>query len=180
MRITLLSAALLVSLHTCFAAVPVSQPLLQPAGSIAKLPTQNTIHDKRKGTVGFISGLLLGPVGLGGVYLFTHNHAQRKAAKKGCVIFATVVVVTALCWLIVLGAKSGGGSGSSNRSGSVGSGRSGSSGAGARGSGGSHGSNSNWGNNINWPSGGSSTSPKKKPVQGPLPADLPSSLFIMH
>jgi hypothetical protein len=182
MRITLLSAVLLVSLHTCFAAMPVSQPLLQPADSIAKTPTQNILHDKKKGTLGFISGLLLGPVGLGGVYLFTHNHAQRKAAKKGCVIFATVVVVAALCWLIVLGAKSGGGSGSgsSSRPGAAGSGRSGSSGGGARSSGGSHGSHSNSANNLNFPGGGSSAKSKKKPVKGPLPADLPSSLLIMH
>jgi hypothetical protein len=189
MRITLLSAALVFSLHTCIAAVPVSQsllPLLQPADSTGKLPAENTIHDKRKGTVGFLSGLLLGPIGLGGVYLFTHNHAQRKAAKKGCVIFATVVVVAALCWLIVLGAKSGGGSGSGSSnpsSGSGGSGRAGSSGGssgGSRGSGGSHGSNSNWANNINFPGSGSSTNSKKKPVQGQLPADLPSTIIIMH
>lgn len=95
MRITLLSAALLFSLHTCFAAVPVSQSLPEPADSTAK----STIHDNKRGTVGFISGLLLGPVGLGGVYLFTHNHAQRKAAKKGCVIFAAVVVAVAFFWL---------------------------------------------------------------------------------
>lgn len=190
MRITLLSAALLFSLHTCFAAVPLSQPLLQPADSTAKLPTQNTIHDKKKGTLGFISGLLLGPVGLGGVYLFTHNHAQRKAAKKGCVIFATVVVVAALCWLIVLGAKSGASpsSGSSSRSGgssgSSGSGRSGGSGSssgGARGSGGSHSSsNSDWGNNINWPSGSSSPSTKKKPDQAQPSADWSSMMSLMH
>ena len=179
MRITLLSAALVFSLHTCFAAVPVSQSLPEPADSTAR----STIHDNKKGTVGFISGLLLGPVGLGGVYLFTHNHAQRKAAKKGCVIFATVVVAAALCWLIVLGAKSGSGSGSGSSSrsgGSAGSGRAGSSGAGSRGSGGGHVSNSNWANNINFPGSGSSANSKKKPVRGPLPADLPSTIIIMH
>ncbi len=185
MRITLLSAALVFSLHTCLAAVPVSQQLLQPAGLTANTPVKNPGHDKRKGTVGFISGLLLGPVGLGGVYLLTHNHAQRKAAKKGCVIFATVVVAAALCWLIVLGAKSGSGDwsglnfsgGSTSPSG--GSGRSGSVGGGSSGSG-SHGSNSNWANNINFPGSGSSANSKKKPVRGPLPVDLPSTIIIMH
>ena len=156
MRITLLSAILLLSLHTCFAALSVSRPLLESADSMAKPPAKISNHEK-KGTLGLISGLLLGPVGLGGVYLFTHNHAQRKAAKKGCVIFATVVVVAALCWLIVLGAKSGGSS---------------------HGSGG-HSSNSDWANSLHFPSS-SSPAPKKKPIQGQLPADLPSIMFIMH
>jgi hypothetical protein len=184
MRITLLSAAFLLFLQTCFAAVPVSPLSPQPAESAAKPPA---VHGKGKGTVGLISGLLLGPVGLGGVYLFTHNHAQRKAAKKGCVIFATVVVTVALCaFIVVLAGKSGGSPslGSSSRSGgsggSSGSGRSGgsgSSGGGARPSGGGRSSNSSQWSNLNFPNIGPSPSgPKKKPAQGPLPADLPYAM----
>jgi uncharacterized membrane protein YgcG len=168
MRVTLLSAIFLLFLYTASAAVPAKPPA----------------HIKR-GTLGFISGLVLGPVGLGGVFLFSHNHVQRKAAKKGCVIFATVIAATALCWLIVLAAKNGGGLGSSNHSGrssGSGSGRGGSGGSGRSG-GGSHGSghssSNNWGNNINWPSGGASPK-KKKPAGAQLPADIQSSMFIMH
>jgi uncharacterized membrane protein YgcG len=175
MRLTLLAAVLLLSLHTCLAAVPLSLP----ADSAAKSPVGNTVHGKTKGTVGFISGLLLGPVGLGGVYLFSHNRAQRKAAKKGCVIFAAVVVTAALCWLIVLGAKdiSGSGSGSSSRSSGGGSRSSGGSGR----SGGSHSSNSDWGNNINFPSTGSSCpSKEKKPAPAQLPAGWQSMPFFLY
>jgi hypothetical protein len=182
MRLTLLAAVLLFSLHTCLAAVPGFVTL--PVDSAAKVPVRKAVHDKGKGTVGFISGLLLGPVGLGGVFLFSHNHAQRKAAKKGCVIFATVVVAAALCWLIVLGAKNMGGSNRSSGSGSSSSGGgSRSSGGSSRsgGSGGSHSSNSDWANNINFPgTGSSSPAKKKKPVPAQLPADWPSTIFLKY
>jgi hypothetical protein len=180
MRLTLLAAVLLLSLHTCLAVVPLSSSL--PVDFTAKSPVNNIVHGKGKGTVGFISGLLLGPVGLGGVYLFSHNRAQRKAAKKSCIIFATAVVAAALCWLIVLGAKNGGGFGSisSNRSGGSGSRSSGGSSR-ASGSGGSHSSNSNWASNLNFPSSGSSSSStKKKPVPTQLPVDWPSLIFLIH
>ena len=186
MRLTLLAAVLLLPLRNCLAATPAS--VSQPVGPTAKSPVNNAPPDKRKGTVGFISGLLLGPVGLGGVYLFSHSHAQRKAAKKGCVIFATVVVVAALCWLIVLGAKGAGGSGSGSSSRSSGSGSgSGSSGSrssggsGRSGSGGSHSSNNSWANNINLPDIGSSSPPaKKKPAPAQLPADWPPTMFFKY
>jgi uncharacterized membrane protein YgcG len=190
MRLTLLAAVLLLSLHTCLAAVPVSVSL--PVDPTAKSPANKPAPDKRKGTVGFISGLLLGPVGLGGVYLFLHSHVQRKAAKKGCVIFAEVVVVAALCWLVLLGAKDIGSSGWGSSSRSSGGGSS-SSGGGSRSSGGSgrsgssHSSNNNWANNINLPDiNSSSPTTKKKPVpaqlpaQTQLPADWPSRMFFMY
>lgn len=181
MRLTLLAAVLLLSLHTCLATAPASVSL--PVDSTAKSSVNKPAPDKRKGTLGFISGLLLGPVGLGGIYLFSHSHVQRKAAKKGCVIFAEVVAVAALCWLIVLGAKGANfsGSGGSNRSSgsgsrsSGGSGRSGSSGS-------SHSPNNNWVNNINLPDISSSSPPtKKKPAPAPqLPADWPPTLFFKY
>jgi uncharacterized membrane protein YgcG len=181
MRLALLSAVLLFSLHTCLATVP--GPISLPIDPAAKSPVKNTLHPKPKGTVGFISGLLLGPVGLGGVYLLSHNHAQRRAAKKGCVIFATVVVVAALCWLIVLGAKNAGGSGAgsgSTRSSGSGSRSSGGSGR-SGGSGGSHSPNSDWANNINFPgTGSSSPAQKKKPAPAQLPADWPSTIFLKY
>jgi uncharacterized membrane protein YgcG len=189
MRLTLLAAVLLLSLDTCLAATPACVSL--PVDSTAKSSVNNPPPDKRKGTVGFISGLLLGPVGLGGVYLLSHNHAQRKAAKKGCVIFAEVVVVAALCWLIVLGAKDIGSSGWGSSSRSSGGGSSSSSG-GSRsaggsgrsgGSGSSHSSNNNWANNINLPDIGSSSPPtKKKPAPAPaqLPADWPPTMFFKY
>src|ERR1700742_2248188 len=110
MRLTLLAAMLFLSLHTCLAAVRTS--VLLPTDSTSHSPADQPVHGKKKGTIGFISGLLLGPVGLGGVYLFSRSHAQRKAAKKGCVIFGTVVVAAALCWLLVLGVKDMSGTGS--------------------------------------------------------------------
>jgi uncharacterized membrane protein YgcG len=187
MRLTLLAAVLLFSLHTCLAAVPGAVSL--PVDPAAKLPVKNPVHGKTKGTLGLISGLLLGPVGLGGVYLFSHNRAQRKAAKKGCVIFATVVVAAALCWLIVLGAKDMGASGfgSSSRSSSSGSSSSGggsrSSGGSGRsgGSGGSQHSNGNWANNINFPIiSPSSPAIKKKPVPAQPLDDWPSIPFLIY
>jgi hypothetical protein len=176
MRLTMLAAVLSLSLQTGFAAVPrsVSQPAVpasisQRADSTAASPAKNAAHGKRKGTIGFISGLLLGPVGLGGVFLFTHNRTQRKAAKKGCVIFATVVVAAALCWLIVLGAKDVGGSAA------VGSSRSGGSGGGSSG----HSSSNNW-SNFSFPNTGSGPAPKKKPVPAQPPIDWPRTMFWMY
>jgi len=180
MRLTLLAAALLLSLDTCLAALPESISL--PVDSTVKSPVKNTVHDKRNGTVGFISGLLLGPVGLGGVYLFSHNRAQRKAAKKGCVIFATVVVAAAFCWLIVLGAKNASGSGSGSSSRSSGSGSRSSGGSSRSGSSGSsHISNSDWANSINFP-GTCPSSPdkKKKPAPTLQPAEWPSTIFLKY
>jgi hypothetical protein len=195
---TLLAAALAVSLHTCLGAVPAFvapvSPLSPPADSTAKSPVKKNVYDKGKGTVGFISGLLLGPVGLGGVYLFSHNHAQRKAAKKGCAIFGIVVVTAAFCWLVFLGVKDLGGSGSSgsSRSGGSGSGSSGGSGrsGGSGGSGGSgrtggsgggHSSNSGWANNINFPDIGSPCPPpKKKPAAVQPPIELTPTIFIKY
>lgn len=180
---TILAAALAVSLHTCLGAVPAFvapvSPLSPPADSTAKSPVKKNVYDKGKGTVGFISGLLLGPVGLGGVYLFSHNHAQRKAAKKGCAIFGIVVVTAAFCWLVFLGVKDLGGSGSS-RSGGSGSGSSGGSGR-SGGSGGGHSSNSGWANNINFPDIGSPCPPpKKKPAAVRPPIELTPTIFIKY
>jgi len=173
----MLAAVLLLFLQTSFAAIPrsVSQPAVpasisRPADTTANWPAKNAAHGKRKGTIGFISGLLLGPVGLGGVFLFTHNRTQRKAAKKGCVIFATVVVAAALCWLIVLGAKDLGGSAV------VGSNHSGGSGGGSSSG---HSSGSNW-PNFNFPNTGSSPAPKKKPVPAQPPIDWPRMMFWMY
>lgn len=178
---TFLAAVLAVSLHTFVGAAPTS--VTPPADSTAKSHVKKEVYDKGKGTVGFISGLLLGPIGLGGVYLFSHNRAQRKAAKKGCVIFGIVVVTAALCWLIVLGAKNlgGSGSGSSSRSSGGGSRSSGGSGrsGGSGGSGGNHSSNSGWANNINIPDICSPSS-KKKPAATPLPADMPPTIFLKY
>ncbi len=188
---TLLAAALAVSLHTCLGAVPAFvapvspvSPVSPPADSTTKSPVKKNVYDKGKGTVGFISGLLLGPVGLGGVYLFSHNHAQRKAAKKGCAIFGIVVVTAAFCWLLVLGVKDLGSSGGSGRSGgSGGSGRSGGSGGSGRsgGSGGGHSSHSGWANNINFPDIGSPCPPpKKKPAAAQPPVELLPMIFIKY
>jgi hypothetical protein len=189
---TILAAALAVSLHTCLGAVPAS--VSPPADSTAKSPVKKNVYDKGKGTVGFISGLLLGPVGLGGVYLFSHNHAQRKAAKKGCTIFGIVVVTAAFCWLVFLGVKDLGGSASSGSSRSGGSG-SGSSGGGGRsggsggsggsgrsgGSGGNHSANTGWANNINLPDFGSPCPPaKKKPAVAQPPVEVLPTIFIKY
>ncbi|HXB34980.1 MAG TPA: hypothetical protein VNV35_16230 [Puia sp.] len=178
---TILAAALAVSLHTCLGAVPAS--VSPPADSTAKSPVKKNVYDKGKGTVGFISGLLLGPVGLGGVYLFSHNHAQRKAAKKGCTIFGIVVVTAAFCWLVFLGVKDLGGSASSGSSRSGGGGRSGGSGGSGRsgGSGGNHSANTGWANNINLPDFGSPCPPaKKKPAVAQPPVEVLPTIFIKY
>jgi hypothetical protein len=189
---TLLAAALAISLHSFSGSAPVAgSPVVNlttnfPADTTIKSPSKNKMYTKGKGTMGFVSGLLLGPVGLGGVFLFSHNRAQRKAAKKGCAIFGAVVVTAALCWLLFLGVKDLGnfGSGGSNHSGSGGSGSSGGSGrsggsvgAGRPGSGHS-GSTGGWLGNINFPDIGPPSPSTKKKATAPEPSvNLPPRIL---
>ena len=115
MRITILLAALvLLFIQPAFAVVAIPQ---------SKVPTEKppkVFYAKGKGTMGLIAGLTLGPFGWGGVCLVSHNRTQRAKAKQGCIIWTTVVVTTALIWLVVLAGKSGS-SGSHHSSGSSGS-----------------------------------------------------------
>ncbi len=77
------------------------------------------LYFKGKGTVGLIAGLTLGPVGILGTHIFSHNIAVRKKAVKGCEILGTVVLVAALSVLLIYSLKGGGhhGGGSGGRSG---------------------------------------------------------------
>jgi hypothetical protein len=162
MRITFLLAALfLLFIQPAFAVVAIPQ---------SKVPTEKppkVFYAKGKGTMGLIAGLTLGPVGWGGVCLVSHNRTQRAKAKQGCIIWTTVVVTTALIWLVVLAGKSGSsGHGSSSRGGS----RSGSSS-----SGGSHGNKFPDLSNLNIPSGGGQLHNVHKPEEQEL-SELP--LFL--
>jgi hypothetical protein len=106
MRITILSCVILLFTSTAFAASRLPQ---STSGSEESKPPKE-LYNKGKGTIGLVSALVLGPVGWLGVRMLSRNKTQRKKATKGLGIWATVVVMTAFIWLIVLGGKGGGGS----------------------------------------------------------------------
>ncbi|HXB07153.1 MAG TPA: hypothetical protein VNW04_08560 [Puia sp.] len=67
------------------------------------------LYEKGKGTIGFLCGLFLGPIGYFGVHAFSRNLKQRKRAKQGMITFGYVVATAALIWLMVVAAKAGNG-----------------------------------------------------------------------
>jgi hypothetical protein len=105
MRITLFSCVILLCVQTAFAASRLPQ---STSGSEESKPPK-ALYSKGKGTIGLVSALVLGPFGWLGVRMLSRNKTQRKKATQGLGIWTTVVVMTAFIWLLVLGAKGGGG-----------------------------------------------------------------------
>jgi hypothetical protein len=105
MRITILSFVILLCVQTAFAA----SRLPQSTGGSEESKPPKALYSKGKGTIGLVSALVLGPVGWLGVRILSRNKTQRKKATQGLGIWTTVVVMTAFIWLLVLGAKDGGG-----------------------------------------------------------------------
>lgn len=88
--------------------------------------SHSKLYFKGKGTVGLVAGLTLGPVGILGTHLFSHNLAVRKKAVKGCEILGTVVLVAALSVLLIYSLKGGHHGGGGRAGGSHGGGHHGS------------------------------------------------------
>ncbi len=101
MRATVLFTFFLLFFQLVFAAVPVPAPV---ADSLTVRSPQQKGYEKGQGTVGFITGLVLGPLGLLAVHLLSHNRTQRKRAMKGFTIWAMVMITAAFIWLIVFAA----------------------------------------------------------------------------
>ena len=71
----------------------------------APSPHSKTLYTKGRGTIGLIAGITLGPIGLLGAHLFSHNRAVRKKAALGCEIWVALAVLTGI---VLLAAASGG------------------------------------------------------------------------
>ncbi|HXB07154.1 MAG TPA: hypothetical protein VNW04_08565 [Puia sp.] len=57
------------------------------------------LYEKGHGTLGFIIGLVFGPLGFAGVCLFSRNRTQRRKALQGilvCVFIATLALPFAI------------------------------------------------------------------------------------
>jgi uncharacterized membrane protein YeaQ/YmgE (transglycosylase-associated protein family) len=98
MRITLLSAILLLSLHVCFGATA------KPITTSATMAKQHPRFKERRGTMGFVYAVVLGPVGYFGVKLFSRrNEVMQYQAGRGFRLWGIVVasvVVLAACALL--------------------------------------------------------------------------------
>jgi hypothetical protein len=87
MRLTLLAAVLLLSLHTCLAAVPAAAAL----GTT--YPKPHLRFKERKGTMGFVYAALLGPVGYFGVKVFSrHDEMMCYQAGRGFKLWGMAVI----------------------------------------------------------------------------------------
>jgi hypothetical protein len=110
MRLTLLATILLVSLHTCLATVPAfaslpveathatslsSKPVTAALGST--FPKPHLRFKERRGTMGFVYAVCLGPVGYFGVKVFSgHNEMMCYQAARGFKIWGMLVISCAL------------------------------------------------------------------------------------
>ncbi len=96
MRLTLFAAVLLLSLHTCFAAVPASLSLSSQRAIAAlrtTFPKPHVRFKERKGTMGFVYAVLLGPVGYFGVKVFSrHDEMMCDHAGRGFKIWGMIVI----------------------------------------------------------------------------------------
>ena len=106
MRIAVQSVLFLLLFHFSFASSTAPALKLDTTVGGKNVGSHSKLYSKGKGTVGLIAGLTLGPVGLLGTHLFSHNLAVRKKAVKGCEILGTVVLVAALSVLLIYSLKS--------------------------------------------------------------------------
>lgn len=95
--ITLTLSLLFASVNAATVATPVKVPADTPY-------TPTTLHhkplyEKGKGTVGFLCGFLLGPVGWLGVRVFSHNRTQRKKSVEGMEALGVVIFLVGFLYL---------------------------------------------------------------------------------
>jgi hypothetical protein len=108
MRIAVQSVLFLLLSHFSFASSMAPALKLDTTVAEKNVVDHSKLYFKGKGTAGLIAGLTLGPVGILGTHLFSHNLAVRKKAVKGCEILGTVVLVAALSVLLIYSLKGGG------------------------------------------------------------------------
>ena len=115
MRIAVQCALFLLLSHFSFASSMGPALKLDTAVAGENVGSHSKLYFKGKGTVGLIAGLTLGPFGILGAHLFSHNLAVRKKAVKGCEILGTVVLVAALSVLLIYSLKGSGHHGGGGR-----------------------------------------------------------------
>ncbi|HMI02598.1 MAG TPA: hypothetical protein VK541_08965 [Pedobacter sp.] len=115
MRIALQSVLFLLLSHFSFASSMAPALKLDTTVAANNVTSHSKLYSKGKGTVGLIAGLTLGPVGILGTHLFSHNLAERKKAVKGCEILGTVVLVAAFSVLLIYSLKGSGHHGGGGR-----------------------------------------------------------------
>jgi hypothetical protein len=87
MRLSFLAAALMVVLYTCL------PDAARAAALSTSFPKPHLRFKERKGTMGFVYGAVLGPVGYFGVQLFSrHSEAMRYQAGQGIKFWIFLVV----------------------------------------------------------------------------------------
>lgn len=115
MRIAVQSVLFFLLSHFCFASSMAPALKLDTTVAGKNIGGHSKLYVKGKGTVGLVAGLTLGPVGILGTHLFSHNLAVRKKAVKGCEILGTVVLVAALSVLLIYSFKGSGHHGGGGR-----------------------------------------------------------------
>jgi hypothetical protein len=91
MRLTLRAAALLLALYTCL------PDATHAAALSTSFPKPHLRFKERKGTMGFVYGAVLGPVGYLGVQLFSpHSEQMRYQAGRGCKFWIFLVASAAV------------------------------------------------------------------------------------
>jgi hypothetical protein len=100
MRKILFSLLILLTIQQTFAAALSPRPAsMENAG--ARPPHRRWVYEK-KGTMGYVAAILLGPIGYFGVRFFTHSEPFRYQAKRGLNTWTCIVVVLAIsagiCW----------------------------------------------------------------------------------
>lgn len=96
MRTALLSLTLFFAVHTAIAAVPLPADATHATG---KPPKNKGVYKEKKGTMGFVYSMVLGPFGYLGVHLFSHNEAMRHQAKNGLMAWTCVVTVLGVAYV---------------------------------------------------------------------------------
>jgi len=64
-----------------------------------KTPHHKPLYEKGKGTIGFLCGFFLGPVGWLGVHVFSHNRTQRKQATHGMEALGALILIVGILYL---------------------------------------------------------------------------------
>jgi hypothetical protein len=86
MRLSILAAALMVVLYTCL------PDATHAASFTSSFPKPHLRFKERKGTIGFVYGAVLGPVGYFGVQLFSpHSEEMRYQASRGVKLWIFLV-----------------------------------------------------------------------------------------
>jgi hypothetical protein len=78
--------------------VPAHSPVIGKEPLVKKPLRERKLYYKGKGTLGFIFGITLGPLGYGAVHLFSHNQTARDKAKEGMIGWLFIAMTTVVVW----------------------------------------------------------------------------------